>query len=137
MQERDARPVGHLRRPFEKPSAQPGEPRDVGLDVGGVEAEVLEAVMGRRSAGAELLVGPRARDVDADAAIGALAAHEAVAEHARLVAGDLEVERRHVPLGGLAGIRRLQVDVVDAVAHGRLLVGCRPRCSVPGVSIRV
>ena len=78
-------------------------------------------------AGAELLVGPGARDVDVDAAIGALAAQEAVAEHARLVAGDLEVERRHVPLGGLAGIRRLQVDMVDAVAHGHLLVGCRPR----------
>src|SRR5213594_978999 len=124
LQERDARSVGYLRRPFEEPGAETGEPRDVGLDVGGVEAEVLEAVVRQRVAGPELLVGPRTRDVDVDAAVRAPAAHEAIAEHAGLVAGDLEVERVDVPLGGLAGILRLQVDVVDAVAHGSLLVGC-------------
>jgi len=114
-------------RANEEPGAETGEPRDVGLDVSGVEAEVLEAVMRHRIAGAELLVGAGARDVDGEAVLAG-AAHEAVTEHARLVADDLEAERGHVPLGGLAGIRRLQVDVVDAVAHGRLLVGgeCAP-----------
>src|SRR5438876_3743457 len=124
LQERDARSVRHLRRPFEELGAETGEPRDVGLDVGGVEAEMFEAVMGQRLAGAELLVGPGARDVDVDAVVRAPAAHEPIAEHARLVAGDLKVERLDVPLGRLAGIRRLQVNVVDAIAHGHLLVGC-------------
>src|SRR5438445_4424245 len=104
LQERDPRTVGNLDRALEEPGAEAGQPRDVGLDVRRVEAEVLEAVVRRGIARAELLVGPRARDVDRDAAVGALAPHEAVAEHPRLVAGDLEVERGNVPLGGLAGI---------------------------------
>ncbi len=69
---------------------------------------------------AELLVGARARDVDRGAVL-ALAAHEPIAEHARLVGDDLEREGLHVPVGGLAGVRGLQVDVVDPVGHGGVL----------------
>ena len=66
-----------------------------------------------------------ARDVHRHAPVLALAAHEAVAEDARLVVDDLEVERPHVPVGGAARVRRLQVDVVDPVGHGSLLrVSC-------------
>src|SRR5262249_57878607 len=66
----------------------------------------------------ELLVRAGARDVDGHAAVLARAADEAVAEHARLVADDLEIEGADVPLRGLAGIRSLQVDVIDAERHG-------------------
>src|SRR5439155_17289098 len=96
---------------------QPLEPCDVGLDVLRVEAEVLEAVVRVRVAGAEPLVRARARDVDGEAVLAG-AAHETVAEHARLVVDDLEAERGDVPLGGLARVRRLQVDVVDPIGHG-------------------
>src|SRR4029453_19541260 len=37
----------------------------------------------------------------------------------RLVARDLEVERPHVPVGRLAWIRRLEMDVVDPERHER------------------
>src|SRR5436309_5268573 len=119
--ERDPRTVGILDRPLQQPGAQPFEPLDVGLEVGRVEPEVLEAMMGARVAWAQLLTGARARDVDGHSAVLALAAHEAVAENARLVADDLEVEGPHVPLGRLPRIGGLQVDVVDAERHDRLL----------------
>src|SRR5262249_43347738 len=83
LEKRNARSIEHLRRPFEETSAETGEPRNVGLDVGGVEAEVLQAVMRQCIAGTQLLVGPRSRDVDIDTAISAPAAYEPIAEHAR------------------------------------------------------
>src|SRR5262244_2133654 len=100
----DARPVGHLDRPFQYAGAEALQPLDVGLQVRGVEAEVLEPVVRAGVAGAEALAGARAGDVDGDAAVLALAAHEAVAEHARLVAHDLEVEGLHVPVRRLPRI---------------------------------
>src|SRR5881628_1092435 len=88
------------------------------LEVRRVEAEVLEPVVGARVARAQALAGARAGDVHGHPAVLALAADEAIAEHARLVAHDLEVEGSHVPLGRLPRIGRLQVDVVDAERHG-------------------
>src|SRR5262245_16355786 len=123
LQERDATAVRELDRPFEQPGTEAGQACDVGLHVDGIEAEVLEAVVRHRVALPQALVGARAGNVHVDAAVGALAADEAVAEHAGLVAGDLEVERAHVPLGGLARIGRLEMDVVDPVAHGILPLG--------------
>src|SRR5213594_626189 len=116
--EGDTRPVGNLYRPFQQAGAEALEPRDVGLEVRRVEAEVLEPVVGARVARAQALAGARAGDVHGHPAVLALAADEAIAEHARLVAHDLEVEGSHVPLRRLPRIGRLQVDVVDAERHG-------------------
>src|SRR5438552_18647143 len=90
--ERDPRTVGILDRPFQQPGAQSLEPLDVGLEVGRVEPEVLEAVVGAGIAGAELLTRARAGDVDRHPAVLALAADEPIAEDAGVVARDLEVE---------------------------------------------
>src|SRR6185436_10353610 len=86
LHERDAPAVRHLDRALEQTGSQPLEPPDVGLEVRRVEAEVLEAVMGAGVAGAQALVGARARDVDVHAAVLALAADEAIAEHPGFVA---------------------------------------------------
>src|SRR6185369_692339 len=126
FQERDAGAAGVLDRALEQLGAELLEAGDVRFQVLGVEAEVLEAVVGVGVAGAELLVGAGARDVDRHAAVLALAADEAVAEHAGLVADDLEGERLLVPLGGLARVGGLQVNVVDPERHGDLLSGERP-----------
>src|SRR5205814_3773156 len=79
----------------------------------------------------EPLAGARARDVDRHEPVLTYAADEAVAEDADLVPGDPEAERRHVPLGGLPRIWRLEMDVVDAIGHGILrsisLWACVPR----------
>src|ERR1700694_3152493 len=83
LEERDARAAGVLDRPFEQFRAETGEARDVGLEVDGVEAEVLEAVMGHRVAIAEALVGARAGDVHVDPAVGALATQEPITEDSR------------------------------------------------------
>src|SRR5207253_1525182 len=115
--ERDARPVRDLDGPLQEASAQALEPLDVGLEVRGVEPEVLEPVVGARVPRPEALARARTRDVHAHSAVLALAADEAVAEDARLVAHDLEVEGPHVPLRGLPRVGRLQVDVVDAERH--------------------
>src|SRR5262249_44513145 len=96
-------------------------PCNVGLEVHGVEAEVLEPVVGTRISGAQRLVRPRARDVDVHAAVLALASDEAIAEDAGLVAQDLESEGVHVPVGGLSRIGGFQVYVVDAIRHAWLL----------------
>src|SRR5262245_66594597 len=74
--ERDARAVGHLDRSLQQASAKAFEPLDVGLQLRGVEAEVLEPVVRARVARAEALAGARAGDVDGNAAVLALAAHE-------------------------------------------------------------
>src|SRR5262245_5514839 len=121
--ERDARPIGHLDRPLQQAGAEALEPLDVGLQVRGVEAEVLEPMVRARVAGAEGLAGARAGDVHGHAAVLALTADEAVAERTRLIAHDLEVEGLHVPVRRLPRIRRLQVDVVDTECHEGLLVG--------------
>ena len=110
-------PFGILDRPLQQRRPQAGQARDVRLDVLRVEAEVLEPVVGAGVARAQPLAGAGARDVDGHGAALAHAANEAVAEHPRLVVDDGEVEGRHVPLGGLAGIGRLQMDVVDPVWH--------------------
>src|SRR5438128_2932551 len=115
--ERDARPVRDLDGPLQEASAQALEPLDVGLEVRGVEPEVLEPVVGARVPRPEALARARTRDGHAHSAVLALAADEAVAEDARLVAHDLEVEGPHVPLRGLPRVGRLQVDVVDAERH--------------------
>src|SRR5690242_13704389 len=120
LDEADARAARDLDRPLQQAGPEPFESLDVGLEVLRVEAEVFEAVVGARVAGAQPLVGAGARDVDGGAVL-ALAAHEAVAEHARLVGHDLEGEGLHVPLGGLAGIGGLQVDMIDSVGHGGVL----------------
>src|SRR6185295_17620488 len=99
--------------PLEERAAELPEPGDVGVQVRRVEAEVLDPVVRGRVAWAQLLAGPRARDVHRDAAVLAHAADEPVAEDARLVGDDLEVEGRHVPVRRLAWIRRLQMDVID------------------------
>src|SRR5213593_3239492 len=83
-QERDARAVGVLDRPLQQAGAEP--------------------VVRARVARAEALVGARPGDVHIHAAVLALAADEAVAEHPRLVAHDLEVEGAHIPLGRLPRI---------------------------------
>src|SRR5262245_1848353 len=119
LHERDAPAVRDLDRALEQASSQPLEPSDVGLDIRRVEAEVLEAVMRAGVTGAQALVGARARDVDVHAAVLALAADEAIAEHPDLVARDLEVERPHVPLGRLARIWCFEMDVIDPECHGR------------------
>src|SRR5881397_538248 len=119
LHERDARAVRILDRPLEQAGAEPLEPLDVGFEVRRVEAEMLEAVVRARVARAQALVGARAGDVDVHAAVLALAADEAIAEHPRLVARDLEVERSHVPVGRLARIGRLEMDVVDPECHDR------------------
>src|SRR5262245_28296849 len=119
LHERDAPSVRHLDRPLEQAGAEPLEPPDIGLEIHRVEAEVLEAVMGAGVAGAQALVSARAGDVDVHAAVLALAADEAIAEHPGLVARDLEVERPHVPLGRLARIWCLEMDVIDPECHGR------------------
>src|ERR1700675_3575619 len=95
--EADARAIGDLDGSLEQPRAEPLEPRDVGLEAGRVEAEVLEAVMGARVAAAERLASAGAGDVHHHAAVFSLTAHEAVAEDARLVAHDLEIEGLGVP----------------------------------------
>jgi hypothetical protein len=94
----------------------------------GVEAEVLEAVVGGGVARAELLVGAGPGDVDRQAAVLAHAADEAVAEHPGLVADDLEGKRLLVPFGRAAGIGCLQVDVIDAKGHRGLLSSNVERC---------
>src|SRR3984893_10251830 len=76
LDEADPRAARDLDRPFEQLRAQPLVPPDVGLQVLGVEAEVLEAVMGPGVARAELLVGAGARDVHRGPVL-ALAADEA------------------------------------------------------------
>src|SRR5580765_2417304 len=119
--EPDARAIGDLDGPLEQPRAEPLEPRDVGLEAGRVETEVLEAVMGAGVSPAERLAGAGAGNVHHHAAILGLAAHEAVAEDARLVAHDLEVEGLRVPVGRLPRIRRFQMNVVDLVRHGAVL----------------
>src|SRR5512132_2469401 len=88
LQERDARAVRILDRPFEEPGAELLEPLDVGFEVRRVEAEVLEPVMHARVTRAQTLVGARAGDVHVHAAVLALAADEAIAEHPCLVARD-------------------------------------------------
>src|SRR5262249_24056990 len=124
--ERDAWPVRHLDRPFQQAGAEAFEPPDVGLQVRRVEAEVLYPVVSAGVAGAEALAGAGARDVHRHAAVLALAADEPVAEHARLVAHDLEVEGLNVPFRRLPRIGRLHVDVVDAECHDGppVWVGC-------------
>src|SRR5690349_7667560 len=120
LDEADARAARDLGGPFQQARAQALEPLDVGLQVVGVEAEVLEPVVGGGVAGAEALVAPRARDVDRGAVLG-LAADEAVAEHPRLVGDDLERQGLHVPVRGLARVGGLEMDVVDPVGHGGVL----------------
>src|SRR6266446_4597264 len=61
LDEADARSARNLDRPFQQLRAQPLEPLDVGLQILGVEAEVLEAVMRPGVARAELLVRARPR----------------------------------------------------------------------------
>src|SRR6266851_3321642 len=63
LEERDAAAVGQRDRAFQQLRAEAGQSRDVGLDVDGVEAEVLEAVMRQGVAAAEPLVGACAGDV--------------------------------------------------------------------------
>src|SRR5690242_182590 len=104
-EEGDAAAVGELDRSLQELGAQLLQPPDVRLDVRGVKAEVLEAEVRGGVPGLERLARARAGDVHGHPAVHALAADEAVAEHARLVVDDLEVERSHVPLGGAAGIR--------------------------------
>src|SRR5262249_53307157 len=94
------------------------EARDVRFELLGVEAEVLEPVVRAGVAAAQRLGGARARDVDHHAAVLALAADEAIPEHPDLVVQDLEREGLLVPLGCLAGIGLLQMDVIDAERHG-------------------
>src|SRR5262249_515917 len=84
LDEADARAARDLDRPLQQAAPEPFEALDVGLEVVGVEAEVLEAVVGAGIAGAQPLAAAGARDVDRGAVL-ALAAHEAIAEHARLV----------------------------------------------------
>src|SRR5437764_8500 len=60
LQERDARSARILDGAFEQRGAQPREATDVGLEVGRVEPEVLEAVVRHRVALAHLLVRARA-----------------------------------------------------------------------------
>src|SRR5262247_3076873 len=122
LHERDAPAVRHLDRPLQQAGAESLEPPDVGLEVRRIEAEVLEAVMGAGVARAQPLVGARAGDVDVHATVLALAAHEAVPEHARFVTRDLEVEGPYVPVGRLARIGRLEMDVVDPKCHERSLL---------------
>src|SRR6266481_4994407 len=121
--EGDAPAIRQHDRPLEKLGAQPFETPDVRLDVGRVEAEVLEAEVGGGIAGLKGLIGAWSRDVHRHTAVGALAPHEAVPEDARLVVHDLEVEGPHIPIGGAPRIRRLQVDVIDPICHGVLLQG--------------
>src|SRR4029453_11976733 len=64
LHERDARAVRVLNWSFGGGGAEPLEPFDVGFEVHRVEAEVLEAVVRARVAGAQALVGARAGDVD-------------------------------------------------------------------------
>src|SRR5688572_20656859 len=71
----DARAVGDLVGRLEQPRAEPLETRDVGLEAGRVEAEVLEAVMGAGIAAAERLAGAGAGDVHHHAAVLGLATH--------------------------------------------------------------
>src|SRR5215472_8003761 len=117
MQEGDAAAVGKLDGPLQELGAQLFEAPDVRFDIRGVEAEVLEAEVRGGVSRLERLARAGTGDVHGHAAVHALAADEAVPEHPRLVVDDLEVERPHVPLGGAAGIRGLQVDVVDPVCH--------------------
>src|SRR5262249_56652527 len=93
--------------------AEASEPPDVRLDVRGVKAAVLEAAACGGIRGLEGLAGAGTGDVHGHAAVHALATDEAVAEHARLVVDDLEVERADVPLSRAAWIRGLQGDVGD------------------------
>src|SRR3989442_14229849 len=69
LQERDARAVRVLDRPLQQAGAEPFEPRDVGLQVRRVEAEVLEPVVRARVARAEALVGARPGEVHVHAAV--------------------------------------------------------------------
>src|SRR5262245_20381556 len=122
--EGDARPVRHLDRAFEQARPQAFQALDVGLEVRGGEPEVLEPVMRARVARTEPLARARSRDIHAHPAVLALTADEAVAETPRLIAHDLEIEGLHVPVRGLPGIGRPQVDVVDTECHDGLLYGC-------------
>src|SRR5438552_1867203 len=119
-QEGDAPAIGELDGSLEELGAQALEPADIALDLRGVEAEVLEAEVGRGVSRSELLSRARAGDVHRHAPVHALAADEAVAEDARLVVDDLEVEGRAGPLGRAARVGCLQVNVVDAKGHGCL-----------------
>src|SRR5437899_9885359 len=130
--ERDARAVGDLDRPLQQAGAEALEPLDVGLQMRGVEAEVLEPVVRARVPRAQALVRARPGDVHPHAAVLALTADKAVAEHPRLVAHDLEVEGAHVPLGRLPRIGRLQVDVVDPERHDRCPPSCRDLLYIHG-----
>ena len=115
VQEGYPRTVRHLHGTFLQFRAELAEAGDVGFEVGALEGDVLQAVMRRGVAGTKLLVRTRARDGDREAVLGGTA-DEAIAEHARLIAHDLEGERLLPPLGGFARVGRLDVDVVDAAA---------------------
>src|SRR5262249_37847412 len=84
-QEGDAAAVAEPDGPVEELGAQLLQPPDVRLDVRGVEAEVLEAEVRGGVPGLERLARARSGDVHGHPAVHALAADEAVAEHARLV----------------------------------------------------
>src|SRR5690349_2230272 len=68
-EERDARAAGVLDRSLQQLGPELLQARDVGLEVLGVEPEVLQAVMGHGVTRSELLAGAGAGDVDGHAAV--------------------------------------------------------------------
>src|SRR4029078_13305483 len=116
-QERKPGAIGHLRWPFLQLGTKPLKTRDVGVDILGVDGKMLEAEAGRSAAGAQRFAGASVGEGDQHAALLRTAAHEAVAEYARLVAEDFEAECYDPPIRGLARVGGLDVNVVDPERH--------------------
>jgi len=96
------------------------EPLDVGLEMGRVEPEVLEAVVGAGVAGAQLLTRARAGDIDAipPSSLWQRTKRSPKTRVSSLMI--LKLKGPHVPVGVFRG-SGTSVDVVDAERIDRLL----------------
>src|SRR6185295_16120820 len=106
--------VGCPNRPFLELCTQLLEPRNLSLNIVGLDGEMLQPEMSRRVARAQGFTGAGIGNAQEQATLSGVAAHEAITEWARLVADDLEVERLCPPLGCLARVAGLDVKMVDA-----------------------
>jgi hypothetical protein len=90
---------------------------DIGINVVRIEGKMLKTKMRGGIALTQSLVGTGIGDAHQHTTVFSLAAHEAVAKYARLVADDLKSERANPPFRRLAWVQRLNMDVIDPERH--------------------
>src|SRR4029453_1704007 len=109
--------VGRQNRPFLKLCTQLLETRNLSFDIVGLDGEMLQPEVSGRVARAQGFAGASIGNAQQQPTLSSVAADEAIAELARLVADDLEAERVCPPLGRFARIDGLNVNMVDAIRH--------------------